>query len=120
MFIGISHILKAITTDDDKNVVIGMVRVGWVAGLGVYLFGGLSMIAVMLRIAWSQNTAADYSSFGIGFAAWCGGLSAYIAAGAGALWMQAKADAVPVTTVTHTVENPPMKETVTTEMGDNK
>lgn len=118
MFLRISHILKAITTDDDKNVVIGMVRVGWVAGLGVYLFGGLSMIMVMLKLAWDTKTAADYSSFGMGFGAWLAGLSAYIAAGAGALWMQAKADAVPVTTVTHTVENPPMKETVTTEMGN--
>ncbi len=103
-------ILRKITTDDDQDVVPGMVRVGWISGLAVSLAGGIGMIAVMLRIAWVTKTATDFQAFGIGFGSWMAGLSAYIVAGAGALWMQAKADAVPAT-VTTTVEKPPVTTT---------
>lgn len=93
-FMGLGEILKVISTDDDKNTVVGMIRVGWLLGLSVYLFAGISMVLVMLRVAWTQKVAGDFQNFGIGMGAWAAGLSAYIAAGAGALWAQAKADAV--------------------------
>ncbi len=105
------EILKKITTDDDANIVPGMIRVGWIAILCVILAGGIGMIVTMLRIAWVTKTATDFQSFGIGFAAWMGGASAFVLGGAGALWMQAKADAVPAT-VTTTVERPPVTTTV--------
>ena len=76
------------------------------------LLGGLAMIVTMLGNLFTLKTATDFQSFGIGFAAWSGGLGAYIAAGAGALWMQAAADAVPPPkkqVVTETVDNPPNK-----------
>lgn len=87
-------ILQSISTDDEHNVVPGLIRVGWLLGLGVNLLGGMAMISALVRLAWFNGLVGDYSAFGIGFAAWSAGLSAYVLAGAGGLWMQAKADAV--------------------------
>ncbi len=119
MIDAIRHLLKTITTDDDQNSAIGMVRVGWVAGLGVGLLGGLSMIVTMLGNLFSLKAATDFSQFGIGFAAWLGGFGAYVVAGAGALWAQAKADQVGApTVVTETLKpGPPVEKTITTTEG---
>lgn len=108
MFVALSHIIKTITTDDDQNSAIGMVRVGWVGGLAVGIAGGVAMIITMLGNLLTLKAVTDFSQFGIGFAAWLGGFGAYCFAGAGALWAQAKADAVGApTVVTEEIKRPP-------------
>lgn len=108
MFVALSHIIKTITTDDDQNSAIGMVRVGWVGGLAVGIAGGVAMIITMLGNLFTLKAVTDFSQFGIGFAAWLGGFGAYCFAGAGALWAQAKADAVGApTVVTEEIKRPP-------------
>jgi hypothetical protein len=120
MMQALRHILKTITTDDDQNSAIGMVRVAWVCGGIVGLLGGLAMIVTYLATIVSLKTVTDHSNFGIGFAAWLGGFGAYVSAGAGALWAQAKADQVGApTVVTETINpGPPVEKTTTVEQGE--
>lgn len=121
MFSNLARLIRVISTEDDNNVVFDPVRVGAVAGVGVYLLGGLSIVVMGLHTVWFTTTPIDYQSFGIGFAAWGGGLGAILAGVGGAMFAKAHADATSSTVkVTEMVESPPeelQKKTTITEVG---
>lgn len=86
--------LKVISTEDPENEVYDPVRVGAVAGLAVYIFGGLALIATAFHTAWFLKTAPDFAGLGTGLAAWGVGLGGALAGIGGALLGKAHADAI--------------------------
>lgn len=79
--------------EDDDNTQIDPLRVGFLAGLVLYLYGGVVLIQALAHIVWASDKATDLQAFGVALGAWAAGLGAYITATGGALWMKAKGDA---------------------------
>lgn len=86
--------VRTMLTEDEANKVWDPVRMGFLAGLVVYLVGGCVLIAALIHTVWANHTAADFQAYGIALAAWGTGFGGYLAGTGGALWMKAKGDKI--------------------------
>lgn len=86
--------VRTMLTEDDANKVWDPVRMGFLGGLVVYLFGGCVLIAALIHTVWSNQSAADFQAYGIALAAWGAGFGGYLTGAGGALWMKARGDRI--------------------------
>lgn len=84
----------AMGCEDDANEVLDPLRVTFLAGTLVYLFGGIALIAALLHKTWFTHDQIDMIAYGGALAAWIAGLAAYLTGAGAALWMKSKGDAV--------------------------
>lgn len=84
--------VRTMLTEDDANKVWDPVRVGFLAGMVVYLFGGCALVGALVHVIWVNKQVADFQSYGIALAAWGAGFGAYLTGTGAALWMKAKGD----------------------------
>lgn len=82
--------------EDDDNNVADPLRAGFLAGMAIYLVGGIALIfALVHKVLFTPDHGADLMSFGGAMAAWAGGLGLLLTGTGGALWMKSKGDALP-------------------------
>lgn len=78
--------------EDDDNTQLDPLRVAFLSGAAIYLFGGISLIVALLHRVWFSHEAVDMQNFGLALAAWAAGLGALLTGSGTGLWMKAKGD----------------------------
>lgn len=79
--------------EDDANLVLDPLRVGFVAGMAVYLTGGAALVIALLHKTYFSHDPLDLQAYGIALAAWATGLGGLLTGTGAGVMMKAKGDA---------------------------